>query len=78
VELTEKERFPDSKPARQKPFRMYEDNTVISVKLTDLEKGWNLDNTGDTQVNCNFYSKKKKISMNGDLHIACTATVRIS
>ena len=59
VELTEKERFPDSKPARQKPFRMYEDNTVISVKLTDLEKGWNLDNTGDTQVNCNFYSKKK-------------------
>jgi len=58
VELTEKERFPDSKPARQKPFKMYEDNSVISVKLTDLEKGWSFNNTGDTQVNCNFYKKK--------------------
>jgi len=59
VELTEKERFPDSKSARQKLFRMYDDNRAFSVKLNDVEKGWNLDNTGDTQVNCNSYSKKK-------------------
>jgi len=45
---------------RQRPFTMYEDNRVISVKLTDLEKGWYFDNTGDTQVNCNFYLKKKE------------------
>jgi len=57
VELAEKKRFPDSKPAREKPFKMYKDNRMITVKLTDLEKGWNFYNTDDTQVNCNFYSK---------------------
>ena len=55
VELAERERFPDSKPAREKPFRMSKDNRVIRVKLTNLAKGWNLDNTDDAQVKCNFY-----------------------
>ena len=50
VELTEKERFPDSRPAREQPFRMYNDSKLITVKLTDLEEGWELDKTNDTQV----------------------------
>ncbi|XP_020601650.1 uncharacterized protein LOC110040726 isoform X2 [Orbicella faveolata] len=50
VELAEKKRFPDSKPAREKPFKMYKDNRMITVKLTDLEKGWNFYNTDDTQI----------------------------
>ena len=57
MDRTEKERFPDSKPAREKPFKMYEDNRPITVKLSGLEEGWNFDNTDDTQVNCTFYSK---------------------
>ena len=50
VELTENERFLDSKPAREQPFRMYNDSKLITVKLTDLEEGWELDKTKDTQV----------------------------
>lgn len=50
VELKDRERFPDSKPAREEPFRMYNDNSAITVKLTDLEKGWEFDKTDDTQV----------------------------
>ena len=54
VELNDRERFPESKPAKEKPFRMYNDNAVITVKLNNLEDGWELDKTNDTQVNCNF------------------------
>lgn len=61
VELKDKERFPGSKPAREKPFRMYNDSKVITVKLTNLEEGWKFDKTNDTQVNCNFYFKKLSI-----------------
>lgn len=50
VELKDRERFPESRPAKEKPFRMYNDNTVIIVKLTSLEDGWKLDKTNDTQV----------------------------
>lgn len=50
VELINRERFPGSKPAKEKPFRMYKDNTAITVKLTKLEDGWELDKTNDTQV----------------------------
>ena len=50
VELKDRERFPESKPAKEKPFRMYNDNAVITVKLTNLEDGWELDKTNDTQV----------------------------
>ena len=50
LELAEKERFPDSRPAREQPFRMHNDNKVITVKLTDLEEGWEFDKTNDTQV----------------------------
>jgi len=50
VELAEKERFPHSKPAREKPFEMYKDNRMITVKLTDLEEGWNFYNADDTQI----------------------------
>lgn len=50
VELKDRERFPESRPAKEKPFRMYNDNKTITVKLTNLEKGWELDKTNDTQV----------------------------
>ena len=50
MELKDRERFPESRPAKEKPFRMYNDNTVIIVKLTSLEDGWKLDKTNDTQV----------------------------
>ena len=53
MELAE-EQFTDSRPTREKPFRLYKDNRVITVKLTDLEKGWNSDKPDNTQVNCNF------------------------
>ena len=58
MELAEKERFPDSKPAGEKPFTMSKENRVIRVRLTYLAEGWNLDNTDATQVKCNFYLKK--------------------
>ena len=50
VELKDRERFPESKPTKEKPFRMISDNTVITVKLTSLEAGWELDKTNHTQV----------------------------
>ena len=53
MELAE-EQFTDSRPTREKPFRLYKDNRVITVKLTDLEKGWDSDKPDNTQVNCNL------------------------
>ncbi|XP_078343251.1 uncharacterized protein LOC144628987 isoform X2 [Oculina patagonica] len=50
VELKDRERFPDSRPAREKPFRMYNDNKEITVKLTNLEEGWKTDKMPDTQI----------------------------
>ena len=48
--MKEKERFPESRPAREKPFKLYDDNKVINVKLTDIEEGWDLDKTKKEQV----------------------------
>ncbi|XP_020610357.1 netrin receptor UNC5A-like isoform X2 [Orbicella faveolata] len=50
VELKDRERFPDSKLAREQPFRMYSDSKVITVKLTNLEEGWKFDKTNDMQI----------------------------
>ncbi|XP_020623044.1 uncharacterized protein LOC110060594 isoform X1 [Orbicella faveolata] len=50
VELAEKECFSDSRPGRVRPFRMYKDNRMITVKLTYLEEGWNFHNTDDAQI----------------------------
>ena len=50
VESKDEKRFPGSRAAKEKPFRMHSDNTVITVKLTELEDGWELDKTNDTQV----------------------------
>lgn len=50
VEMKEKERFPDSKPAREKPFKLYNNNKEITVKLTNIEKGWELDKTNEEQI----------------------------
>ena len=58
VELKDREGFPDSKRTREKPFKMYSGNQEITVKLTDLEEGWELDKTDGTQVSDNFRSKK--------------------
>ena len=77
VELAEKERFPDSRPAREKPFRMYKNNRVISVKFTNLEDGWKFVNTDDSQVHCSLFSKTV-ISIKLDSEMAGTAILRIS
>lgn len=58
MKLAEEERFPDSRPAREKPFEMHKHSKEFTVRLTDIEDGWNFDNTDNTQVHCNFYSKK--------------------
>ena len=53
MERIEKERFPDSKPAIEKPFKMHNDSKDITVWLDaeDLAKsGWELDRTPATQV----------------------------
>ena len=50
MKLEEEERFPDSRPAREQSFRMHNGNKVITVRLTDLEEGWELDKTSDKQV----------------------------
>ena len=48
--MNEKERFLGSRPAREKPFKMYNGNNVITVKLTNIEEGWELDKTNEEQV----------------------------
>lgn len=48
--MSEKERFLGSRPAREKPFKMYNGNNVIIVKLTNIEEGWELDKTNEEQV----------------------------
>ena len=60
MELAEREGFPESIRAREKPFRMYKDNRMMTVKLTNLEEGWNFDNTDDTQVNLAFIKKENQ------------------
>ena len=48
--MKEKERFPDSRPAREKPFKLYNNSKEITVKLTNIEEGWELDKTNEEQV----------------------------
>lgn len=50
VEMQDRETFPDSKRGREKPFRMYNDNQVITVQLTDLEPGWRSEKTNIAQA----------------------------
>ena len=53
--MRDRERFPDSRLTREESFKMCKDKKNIIVKLADLEEGWKLDKTGDTQVN-HFFS----------------------
>ena len=57
MELRDRERFPDSRPAREESFKMYKDKKNITVRLVDLEEGWKLDKTGDKQVSHFFVSQ---------------------
>ena len=53
MERKEKEKFPDSKPSIEKPFKMYNDTNDITVWLRPEElakNGWELDQTYATQV----------------------------
>ena len=50
VKAQEKESFPDSRSSKEKPFKMYDDEKDVIVKLTDLEDGWELDKTASVQV----------------------------
>lgn len=58
MKLAEEERFPGSRPAREKPFRMHKHSREFTVRLTELEDGWNSDKLDDTQVYCNFLFQK--------------------
>ncbi|XP_022780051.1 netrin receptor UNC5B-like [Stylophora pistillata] len=49
VKEQEKESFPNSKPSREKPFKMNDDEKDVIVKLTDLQDGWELDKTPSEQ-----------------------------
>ena len=40
----------NSKQMNEVPFKMYNDTKDITVRLTDLEKGWEMDKTPKTQV----------------------------
>lgn len=40
VTMKEKESFPESRPAGEKPFKLYNNNKGITVKLADIEEGW--------------------------------------
>ena len=40
----------NSKQMNEVPFKMYNDTKDITVRLTDLEKGWEMDKTPETQV----------------------------
>ena len=48
--MKEKCRFLGSKPSREESFKLYNDNKVIAVKLTNIEEGWELDKTNEEQV----------------------------
>ena len=53
MERKEREKFPDSKPSIEKPFKMYNDANNITVWLRPEElakNGWQLDQTNATQV----------------------------
>ena len=53
MERKEKEKFPDSKPSIEKPFKMHNDTNDITVWLRPEElakNGWELDQTYATQV----------------------------
>lgn len=50
VEIREKERFPGSKPAKEKLFTIYDGGNDIAVKLTEIQEGWELDKTDATQT----------------------------
>ena len=40
----------NSKQMNEVPFKIYNDTKDIIVRLTDLEKGWEMDKTPETQV----------------------------
>ena len=40
----------NSKQMNELPFKIYNDTKDIIVRLTDLEKGWEMDKTPETQV----------------------------
>ena len=54
MKAQEKECFPDSRSSKEKPFKMYDDEKDVIVKLTDLEDGWELDKTPSVQVLSRF------------------------
>ena len=48
--MKERELSPNSKQMNEVPFKMHNDTNDIIVRLTDLEKGWEMDKTPETQV----------------------------
>lgn len=48
--MKDRELFPNSKQMNEVPFKIYNDTKDIIVRLADLEEGWEMDKTSDTQV----------------------------
>lgn len=48
--MKERELSPNSKQMNEVPFKMHNDTNDIIVRLTDLEAGWEMDKTPETQV----------------------------
>ena len=61
MKAQEKESFPGSRSSKEKPFKMYDDEKDVIVKLTDLEDGWELDKTPSLQVFSRFNMQFQQI-----------------
>ena len=48
--MKDRELFPNSNQMNEVPFKMYNDTKDITVRLTDLPEGWEMDRTPETQV----------------------------
>ena len=48
--MKDRELIPNSKQMNEVPFKIYNDTKDIIVRLADLEEGWEMDKTSDTQV----------------------------
>ena len=52
--MKDRELFPNSKQMNEVPFKMHNDTNDIIVRFTDLQEGWEMDKTPETQVHEKF------------------------
>ena len=51
--MKDRELFPNSKQMNEVLFKIYNDTNDITVRLADVEEGWEMDKTPETQVKFN-------------------------